>query len=386
MRRPSSELPATPKKESVPHLRAVSSRWDREKKANKVEEDELISVQETAEFGEKFNEPMFAADMAREFLGLTQHARDRVGKLRLEEARLQNVIGRAFHTGKIANVPRFTGLFKEMLNAMAGDEQVEIDGKPISKYATEVLDGIEVTMGVVKELESSFVRRRATPESRQLVATNDRLDAGDKIDLVEVEYRAGQNGPSVDRIWLVQVKRAALMQADLEKNHQAHERFVRNMLAEPAYRSVREHKAMELLKGEFQLKDLYPKTAALYEALKNSAQEGLVTDEEILAAVGLIPLPSAVLKAWFMDDRAAPALDALLLAAGAPEVQRAFLLDRVRRWALAHPPTAKELERVLPAPAVVGAANFTSVVVHGGKVEKRLVSLPAGERKALTAA
>lgn len=79
MRRPSNEQP---KPEVVPHLRAVSSRWNKAKKENQVVEDELISVKETAGFEEKFNEQMFAADMAREFLGLQQHAADRVGKLR----------------------------------------------------------------------------------------------------------------------------------------------------------------------------------------------------------------------------------------------------------------------------------------------------------------
>lgn len=93
MRRPSNEQPAPSAPEAAPRLRAVSTRWDKAKKTNQVEEDELVSVREPVGLEEKFNEPMFAADMAREFLGLQQHARDRVGTLRLEEARLQNVIG-----------------------------------------------------------------------------------------------------------------------------------------------------------------------------------------------------------------------------------------------------------------------------------------------------
>lgn len=384
MRRPSERPSTAPMPEFAPHLRTVSERRDRDSKAVRVEEDELVSVRDTSEWPEGFNEQLFTVDLADRFLRLQEQ--DRVGQLRLAEAGLQNVIGRAWHAGLVSDTGKFKRTFKDALNLLRGDKDVEIEGKPITKYAEEVFDGIDATMGVIRELEQSFPRRKASPESRQMVATNDRLDAGDKIDLVEVQYRPGKAGPALEQVWLVQVKRAQIPSSDVKKNHEAHERFVRGLVTERAYRTVRESKAAELLKGQFRLEDLYGKAASLFTALKDGAAEGNVSDQQIEAAVGMIPLPSAVLKAWFMDVRAKDALSGLLQAAGATLEQGDFIISRLRRWAVAYPPNSEELRRVLPAPAVIGASNFVSVVVHGGRAEKQPILLPAGEAKALTAA
>ncbi len=371
-------------------MRLVTSR--REKGVPKTIEESLTFVGDTREWQEGFNEQLFTIDMAQRFLALS--TADRAGKLRLEEARLQNTLGRALYAGLIANPERFKRAFKDALLAFMGDEQLTVGDEPMTRYATEAFDGVEATRQVIRRLEQDFAATRSSTDQRQLIATNDRLDAGDKIDLVDIRYRAAEAGPAIDVIRLVQVKRSVQPPAEIEKIVRAHERFVRDVLvSENVYRRV--NRSMEARRTA-ELVRTTPGLSALSKAMEGASRtmaawaEGDVDDARIEQSLGRTGISLAYFKSWFAQPKAGDALSEVLrLGAGLPAARADWMAGRLVRWAAEHPASSAELAAlapIVPSPDVIGAARMESVVVHGPRTESFPLVFPAGERKALTAA
>ena len=400
MRHPRLETsPSAPSESQKPRLRMVAS--TNEGRTRQVREEVLEPVHEMRAEEAKIDERMLMVGIAERMQAL--ETQDRRGKLRLEEAELQNILVRAIHSGKIVNLDRFERDFKRTLNEMMGSQETEEqdepvaeageDERPITKIAAEIFIGVRADVGAVHELERSFSKRAATAESRQLIASNDYLDAAHKIDLVEVAYRPSEKKvKEIEQVSLVQVKSSIVRPEEIEKIHQAHERFVlRNMLAADQYRptvsALDVAAAFELLKKKYNLINFQERLQPLFEGIARSADTP--KDADFGRMMDEARTPRAIVKALISDALTKKTILVLFLVVGMKKEAADVAADHLITWATAHPPTAEEIaevEPLPPPPRLLGAAQFESVVMHGGKIEKCAIALRPGERKALTAA
>src|SRR3989338_4114149 len=122
MRHPRLETsPSAPSESQKPRLRMVAS--TNEGRTRQVREEVLEPVHEMRAEEAKIDERMLMVGIAERMQAL--ETQDRRGKLRLEEAELQNILVLAIHSGKIVNLDRFERDFKRTLNEMMGSQETE---------------------------------------------------------------------------------------------------------------------------------------------------------------------------------------------------------------------------------------------------------------------
>ncbi|GEM_PF-6357486 len=383
LRHETKEPRPAPKK--IPKLGLVTTR--REAPETLVEEAlEPISHEEAKEISG--SEQAFMLEMASRFVASFEKEK---GRLHLEGARIQNEILHAVHTGRIKNFDRFTRQFQEAASVFLGKEDFIIEGMPFGHYLTTIFDGILTDIEVVRRLEQSFNKRKPSAESRQFLATNDFLDARHKVDLIEISYRPGEP-PIVERVWLVQVKRSEILPDQVEKIHRVHEGFVRNLVSKGAFeidRHSREKQgAAKAFETNFSLTNVQDGMKSFLEGVVKAG--GLIRSQTLEQLFAGASLPSAVLKKWLIEPEAASVFKVLLEGSGVSALRSDAIYQQLSRWAAQYPPTQAEMLAALPpseSPSeIIGATTFESIVSHGKTVEKRIIVLPPGDIKALTAA
>jgi hypothetical protein len=316
------------------------------------------------------------------------------GHKRVEQSAWQNKITRSIMMQKVGNHELFLKDLKNECNRL---------GRQVTKEIQTAFDGIYANIEAIKRIMAEYDIDRASPDERLMIGMNDNIDAGDKVDLVEIRYheRAGER-PLATKVRLVQTKRSEVTPTEDRAIIAAHrdyfgrlfgpEKVAGELLEKDVRESVRSglefERGMEAApspEGRVEFLTSYFGNFIL-DYLSESGPAGKDAVSETLKSCRNCP-PSAILKLFFDEKVSRELFVTIAESIWTSDEERSGIdraYQRLRVWAAANPPTHEELKTLrpdwVPPPTLLDTAAFESVIYHGGKKIVR----PLGSRKALT--
>ncbi|KKR86585.1 MAG: hypothetical protein UU48_C0009G0040 [Candidatus Uhrbacteria bacterium GW2011_GWF2_41_16] len=184
--------------------------------------------------------------------------KDRQGVLRLEEARFQNRLVRAIYQRVISDPSDFFSKLRQRVGAKKPGESYVKDRHghiEMSRYIEDIEIGTLSVVKAVRWLKKRFESQLKIADLEQMIGMNDMLDAGRKIDLVEIQYKGRGKALDVELVRFIQIKggRHPLTLEEREKIIRAHQTYLNDLIERDVYRrfSARQTKEFFLKESKF---------------------------------------------------------------------------------------------------------------------------------------
>lgn len=350
---------------------------------------------------------------------------DRRGTVRREDAGFQNMLVRALRRGQLDEgfFPQFRDeVATRLMRACDADVSDQGSGRrngadsrsvqvgfgnerePLAVRMESLERGVRSAVEAIGVMERNFEQRLRPADLRQMIGTNDFLDAADKVDFLEIHYQERGDGQTDIRvIRLVQVKAGGrlLSSEGVREIQEAHARLVKRLSSPAEYASSQVAAAERTLSsGAFFQREMEKRKESaadlhgfldryfgqvVFELLTLEKMDDAAVEEAVRKAEGL---SSAVLKLVFNKLKAKALFLTIADGWGAGRAQANAAFEMLRDWTQRHPPSLEELRDLLPpgksAPKLSPAVRFESVILDRDLENLLLLSRgEAGSEKAV---